>query len=123
MHRFAKWVFNLAGAYGVLALVPMYFSEAKFGLENPPAINHPGFYYGFIGLALVFQLVFFLIARDPARYRLFMVPAILEKLSFALPALILTSQGRLAQPMLLGAAIDLILCALFFAAFLKTPRA
>lgn len=120
--KFAKWTFALAGVYGVGVLAPMYFTETRFGLENPPPVSHPAFYYGFVGLALVFQVVFFVIARDPIRYRPLMVVALFEKLSFGIPALILNSQGRLAPPLMAGATIDLILFALFFVALLKTPR-
>lgn len=122
MNRFATWVFNFAGIYGVVALAPMYFTESKFSLENPPAIGQPGFYYGFVGVALAFQLVFFIIAQDPGRYRLIMLPSLFEKLSFGGAAVALHLQGRLPQPLLLGAMIDFGLAALFFAAFLKTEK-
>jgi hypothetical protein len=40
---------------GLLALLPQYFLEAGNGLDFPPAINHPEYYFGFIGVAVVWQ--------------------------------------------------------------------
>src|SRR5262245_15031758 len=93
---FARRVFLIAGVYGLLVLVQMYFTEAKLGRDFPPPITHPEHYYGFIGVAIAWQVVFLVIARDPIRYRLVMLPAILEKLAFGLAAVVLFFQGRLA---------------------------
>ena len=120
--RFAKIVFTVAGVYGLLVLVPQYFLEGKYGRDFPPPVTHPEHYYGFVGLALVWQVAFLMIARDPARYRPMMIVAVLEKLSFgvAVPALYLA--GRVAPLLLAPAVLDLLLGALFVAAYLKTPR-
>jgi hypothetical protein len=42
--------------------------------NDPPAITHPGFYYGFVSVGLAWQVAFFVIARDPVRFRLMMIP-------------------------------------------------
>jgi hypothetical protein len=118
--KFARIVFNAAGVYGVLVLVPQYFMEERIGRDFPPPINHPEHFYGFIGVALAWQILFFIIARDPVRLRPAMWPAILEKLSFGIAAIVLFAQGRIV-PLLLGAGlIDLTLAALFFAAWRAT---
>ncbi len=119
--KFAKYVFNIAGIYGLIVLLPQYFLESKTGIDNPPAIAHPEYFYGFIGVAVAFQVVFLIIARDPVRYRLMMLPSVTEKLSFAIPAAVLYTQDRLPPAMLGAGLIDLVLGILFFAAFLKTP--
>lgn len=49
--KFAKRVFSVAGLYGVIVIVPMYFAEGRIGRDHPPAITHPEFYYGFLGVA------------------------------------------------------------------------
>ena len=67
--KFAKIVFYVAGIYGLLVLFPQYFMEAKTGQDFPPAITHPEYYYGFIGVALAFQILFLIIARNPLQYR------------------------------------------------------
>lgn len=43
--------------------------------------------YGFIGVAAAWQVAFLLIAQDPLRYRLLILPGILEKLGFGVAAL------------------------------------
>ncbi|HEX8177688.1 MAG TPA: hypothetical protein VF543_21545 [Pyrinomonadaceae bacterium] len=118
--RFAKIVYTVAGVYGLLALLPQYFLEEKTGRDYPPPITHPEYYYGFIGVAVAWQLLFLILARDPVRYRLMMIPTILEKASFGIPVLILFALSRVG-PMMLGAGIiDLILGTLFAISYAKT---
>ena len=120
--RFAKYVFGVAGIYGVLALLPQYFMEGKINADNPPAITHPEYFYGFIGVGLAWQALFLVIAKDPVRYRLAMLPAILEKLTFSGAAAALYLQRRLALQVLAFGMIDLALAALFIIAFRVTPK-
>ena len=117
---FAKRVFFVAGVYGILSLTPMYFLEGRVGRDFPPPIAHPEHFYGFVGVALAWQVLFLVLARDPVRYRLMMLPAILEKLSFVIAAGVLFLQGRLAGAMLGPASIDLLLAGFFGLAFLRT---
>ena len=119
--RFAKIVFTVAGVYGLLVLVPQYFLEGRYGRDFPPPISHPEHYYGFVGLALVWQLAFLVIARDPVRYRPLILVAVLEKLSFGLAIPVLYLMGRVAPLLFAPAVIDLLLGALFLASYLKTP--
>ena len=120
--KFAKYTFLIAAVYGVLALLPQYFMEEKNGRDFPPAITHPEYYYGFIGVALAWQIVFLIIAKNPLKYRLLMIPAILEKASFAAAAIVLFLSERLSTVMLGAGLIDLILGILFVIAYLKTPE-
>jgi len=120
--KFAKRVFLVAGIFGVLALIPQYFLEARTGRDFPPPITHPEYFYGFIGVALGWQLLFFIIARDPVRFRPAMGPAIFEKLSFGIAVIVLYVQGRLAALMLAPAAIDILFAILFFVAYRTTPK-
>src|SRR5471032_2038295 len=97
--------------------------EAQFGRNYPPLITHPEFFYGFIGIAVAWQVVFLLIAQDPIRYRLIIIPGILEKFTFGIAAFVLYAQGRLSpSPVgpLGGAVIDLVLGTLFLVAFYKS---
>lgn len=120
---FARRVFLVAGVYGLAVLLPQYFLEARIGRDHPPAITHPEYYYGFIGIAVAWQIVFLLVARDPVRYRPVMLAAIVEKASFGLPALWLYLLGRLSAEMLAAGILDLILLVLFAAAYLRTSAA
>jgi hypothetical protein len=118
--RFARYVFGLAGIYGLLVLAPQYFLESRISTEMPPAITHAEYFYGFIGLGLVWQLGFLLIASDPRRYRPLMLLGVLEKLSFVLPVGLLYVQGRVGTQALGFSLIDLMLGILFLAAFRAT---
>ena len=98
----------------------MYFLEgADRAGSAPPPITHPEFFYGFLGVAVAWQVAFLVIARDPARFRPLMVPAVLEKATFGLAAVALWLGGRLAAPMLAAGLIDLALGVLFVVAFLR----
>ena len=121
--RFAKHVFRIAGVWGVLTLTPLYFTLDWIGRQYPPAITHPDFYFGFIGLALVWQVAFFVIATDPVRFRPMMAVAILEKFSYVITVVVLYAQGRLQGGQITPAVPDFILGSLFIAGFLKTKSA
>lgn len=118
--RFARWVFTGAAIYGIVVLAPQYFLEERIGIDYPPPITHPEHFYGFVGLALVWQFVFLLIARDPLRYRPLMLVAVLEKLAFGIPCLILYGQGRIPPAVLGAGLVDLLLGTLFVVSYLKT---
>jgi hypothetical protein len=120
--QFARRVFHIAGIYGLVVLLPQYFMEGRLGRDYPPPINHPEHFYGFIGVATAWQVAFLIIARDPARYRLLMLPGILEKLSFGLAALVLFAQGRLAPTIVAFGVVDLLWAVLFAWAYVKVGR-
>ena|SRR5689334_19255319 len=121
--RFAKIVFFVAGIYGLIVLLPQYFFEERTGQDYPPPITHPEYYYGFIGLAVVWQIVFLIVSRDPVRYRPLMIVAILEKACFAIPSAILLSQHRIPGMIFGFAMIDTFLGLLFLIAYLKMKDA
>lgn len=118
--KFAKIVFWIAGVWGVLILTPLYFMFDTIGRQAPPAITHPQYYYGFVGVALVWQFVFFLIATDPSRFRPLIGLSVLEKLSFVLAVGALALQGRLKAIEWVAAVPDTILLILFLIALART---
>jgi hypothetical protein len=121
--RFAKGVFWVAGIWGLLAITPLYFMFELIGRKDPPAITHPGFYYGFVGVALAWQIAFLVIARDPARMRPMMVPSMVEKFSYGIAVVTLVMQGRMHRSDLVFAATDLLLGVLFVIAYVGTRQA
>jgi hypothetical protein len=121
--KFAKRLFFIAGVYGVLVLLPQYFLEAKNGRDFPPPITHPEYFYGFIGVALAWQILFLILSRDPVRYRAMMIPGVLEKAGFGVAAVVLFLQGRVPTLMLVFAGVDLLFAALFVLAYVKTGNA
>src|SRR6516164_13186 len=122
--KFASVVFWVAGIWGLLVITPLYFMFDLIGRKDPPAITHPGFYYGFVGVALAWQLAFLVIARDPLRLRPMMIPSVVEKFTYGIAVVALVMQGRMHRSDLVFAATDSILGLLFVIAYWKTgvPR-
>ncbi len=120
--RFAKNVFLIAGIYGVLVMAPMYFMEAKTGIDYPPAITHPEYYYGFVGVTLAWQFAFLLMSRDPIKYRMLMPVAMFEKFSYVVALIFLLAQNRVPAIVSVFGAIDFVLGVLFVMAFVKTKN-
>ena len=118
--KFAKIVFSIAGIWGVLVLAPLYFMFDMIGRQDPPAITHPGFYYGFIILGLAWQIAFFVIARDPVRFRLMMIPSMVEKFGYGASLLSLYLQHRLHASDLIFGGVDVLFGVLFLLAFFRT---
>ena len=120
--KFAKIVFLIAGIWGVLLLAPLYFLFDLIGTQDPPPITHPAFFYGFAGLGLAWQVAFFMIARDPLRFRPIMIPSILEKVGYGGAVVVLYAQGRMHAQDLAFGLVDLLLATLFAAAFVLTRQ-
>jgi hypothetical protein len=120
--KFAKAVFWVAGIWGLLVITPLYFMFDLIGQKDPPAITHPGFYYGFVGLGLAWQLAFLFIAQDPLRLRPMMIPSMVEKFAYGAAVVALVAQGRTRPSDLVFAATDTLLGLLFIAAFVSTRK-
>jgi len=118
--KLAKIVFWVAGIYGVLVITPLYFLFNSIGVKDPPPVTHPGFYYGFAGTALAWQLAFLVIATNPVRFRPLMIPSIFEKWSYGVAMTILFLQGRLHLFDLAFGGCDLLLGVLFLISFFAT---
>ena len=120
--RFARIVYLAAGMVGLLEIVPLYFYEATLNRTQPPAITHPEFYYGFLGVTLAWQIAFLVIARDPVRFRPLMPVSWIEKALYPLAVWWLVSQGRTHSDMLYAAALDVVWLVLFVFAWFRTAR-
>jgi hypothetical protein len=120
MMRFAKGVYLLAGVLGVFLVAPAYFMEGSNATINPPAIEHPEFYYGFVGVVLVWQFVYLLVGSDPLRYRPIMLLAALAKGSFVVAIVTLFVIGRVHTFWLGLAAFDGTFAVLFLVAYAWT---
>jgi hypothetical protein len=118
--KFAKVVFWIAFFWGVLILTPLYFMFNLIGQQDPPAITHPGFFYGFASVGLAWQIAFLFIARDPVRLRPMMIPAVIEKFGYGATLLILYFQQRIHPSDLAFAGVDTLLGVFFLLAFFRT---
>jgi hypothetical protein len=118
--KFARWIFWLAGAYGLVALVPQYFLFEQIGRDMPPPITHPEYFYGFVGVAVAWQVAFLVIGYDPRRFRPIMPVAVLEKLSFGVAVAILFARQEVAASTFVFGLVDLSLGTLFVLAWWLT---
>jgi hypothetical protein len=120
--RFARWVFLLAGIIGLVELVPLYFLEEMIGVRQPPPINHPEFYYGFVGVAIAWQVAFLIISRDPLRYRPLMPAIFLEKLLYPACIVVLHLKGRFPASAMAAPLLDLVWLGLFLTVWVRTKE-
>ena len=118
--RFAKAVYWVAGIWGLLVITPLYFMFDLIGRKDPPAITHPGFYYGFVGTALAWQIAFLIIGTDPVRLRPMMIPSMVEKFAYGIAVVALVVHGAMHRSDLVFAGTDLVLGVLFVAAWVQT---
>jgi hypothetical protein len=121
--RFARAVFTCAGIWGLVVLTPLYFSFDLVGRFYPPAITHPDFFYGFIGVAIAWQVGFLLIGRNPEGLHAMMIPAMLEKFGYVFTLIVLYAQGSLRFGQFVVAIPDFVLGMLFVIAFLQVDAA
>ena len=113
----ARWILRIAGIYGLLVIVPGFFSETQFGVMFPPVVTHPEMYYGFYCVALAWQVAFLVMANAPATYRLLLLPAMIEKGLFPAITTWLFLSGRLAWSWYAISLIDAVFLVLFIIAF------
>ena len=117
---FARVVFVVAGIWGIVVLTPFYWLVDVTGRQYAPPAAYPHFFYGFVGVALVWQIAFLVIGSNPARFRAFMILAMLEKFSYVATLAVLYGQDRIAPVDALAAVPDGLLGLLFVLAFVKT---
>jgi len=120
--KFAKYVFIAAGVWGIAVLTPLFFLVDITGRPYAAPRDHPHFYYGFLAVAMAWQLAFLVIGSNPVRYRLLMIPAFIEKAGYIVTTTVLYGHGRISADEAGTAIPDSLLLVLFVVAFLKTSR-
>lgn len=118
--RLARIVFVLAGVWGIVVLTPFYWLVDVTARRYDPPTTYPHFFYGFVGVALAWQIAFLVIGSNPTRFRTFMIPAMLEKFGYVATLAVLYGQGRIAAVDAVAAVPDGLLGLLFVLAFVKT---
>jgi len=114
----ARKVFLAACGWGALTLLPLPFLRGAIEVQRPLA--HLEYFYGFIGVCLAFQLVFWLVASDPQRYRPLMPCCAFEKAAFSAPVAVLVATGKADASLLLFALADTLLMVLFLHSYFAT---
>ena len=120
--KFARVVFIGAGVWGVTVLTPLYWLFDITGRRYPAPVDYPHFFFGFVSVAMAWQIAFLIIGSNPVRFRALMIPAILEKLGFVSTLAVLYAQSRISAVDAQAAVPDLMLCVLFVVALAKTLR-
>ena len=115
--KLAKWIFLVAGIFGLLVTVPMALAEKAVEQIMPPAVNHPEFFYGFVFLNACWQVLYLFLSTDPARYRPMMIPSFLAKASGVVALTWLYLQKRISGQWAATIIIDGIWALLFLVAF------
>jgi hypothetical protein len=119
--RFAKIVFIAAGVWGIVVLTPLYFLLDISGPQNVAPTTYPQFVYGFLSVAMAWQIAFLMIGTSPVRFRPLMIASIVEKFGHVMTVAVLYGQARISTLDAMAAGPDLLLGVLFIAAFAKTP--
>jgi hypothetical protein len=120
---FARWTFIGAGIWGIAVLTPLYWLADITGRPYSAPTDYPHFFYGFLSVAMAWQIAFLIIGAHPARYRPLMIAGILEKLGHVAGVVVLYSRARIPSVDAQAAIPDLVLAILFIIAFAKTRAA
>jgi hypothetical protein len=99
--KFAKVVFIAAGIWGIGVLTPLYW-----------LVDVSGRRYG--------EIAFLIIGSNPARFRMLMIPGMLEKLGYVVGLSLLYQQARVTWADAQAAVPDFVLAILMMLAFVKT---
>ena len=118
--RFATFTFLGAGIWGITVLTPLFWHVDLTGRRYSVPAEHPDFFYGFLAVAMAWQIAFLVIGIDPARFRPLMIPAIVEKLGYVSVLTVLYSRARISAIDAQAAVPDLLLAILFVVAFVIT---
>ena len=111
--RLARWVFRVAGLYGIVVVAPMFFLERQMA----PGATHPVFFYAWVSVNLAWQILFVVLSTDPMRYRPMMPVCVLVKAAAVVAIPWLYVVGRVGGMWLGAAAVDLVFAVLFLAAY------
>jgi hypothetical protein len=120
--KFARVAFLIAGVWGIVVLTPLYFLVDLTGRQYAAPADYPQFFYGFLSVAMAWQIAFLVIGSSPARFRPLMIPSIVEKFGHVTGVAVLYGQGRLSVADATAAGPDLLLGILFVLAFAMTPK-
>jgi hypothetical protein len=118
--QLARRIFIGAAIWGVLIVTPLFFMEGYYSARY--GAGQPLWYYGFACVTLAWQFGYLLCGLDPVRYRPLMPIAMAAKLSFGVTGFILWQTGRTPLQLWVVTTPDLILVALFFWAWTRTPK-
>lgn len=118
--RFARRVYVGAGIWGLAVLLPLFALVDVTGRRYAPPTDYPHFFYGFVAVAIAWQVAFLVIGSDPARFRALMVPSVIEKMGWVVTLVVLYATGHISAVDAQASVPDFVLGLLFIMAFIKT---
>lgn len=121
--RFARIVFIGAGVWGIAVLTPLYWLVDVTGRAYSPPADYPQFFYGFLSVAMAWQIAFLVIGSNPSRFWPLMIPSVVEKLGHVTTVAVLYGKDRISTLDAQAALPDLLLGLLFIAALVRTRTA
>jgi hypothetical protein len=120
--RFARFVFTGGGIWGIVVLMPLYWLVDVTGRSYGAPTDYPHFFYGFLSVAMAWQIAFLVIGSSPMKFRPLMIPSILEKLGYVGTLAVLYWNARISATDAQAAVPDLLLAILFIVALAKTRQ-
>jgi hypothetical protein len=117
--KFARIVFIGAGVWGIVVLTPLFWLLDVTGRHYASPADYPHFFYGFVGVAMAWQIAFLVIGSNPARFWPLMFPSVVEKLGHVTTVAVLYSQARIPAVDAQAAVPDLLLGVLFIIALAR----
>ena len=118
--RLARIIFIGAGIWGIAVLTPLYWLVDISGRHYAAPNDYPQFFYGFIAVAIAWQIAFLIIGSNPARFRLLMIPAAIEKLGYVSTLILMYGRSRVSAIDVQPAIPDGLIGLLFIVAFWAT---
>jgi len=118
----AKLIFRVAAILDILALTPILFFPNRIGNPVPRPLTEPEYFHGFLAYALIFALLFLVIASNPIRYRPVMWIAIVQKFVYPIAIFGLLSTHRAPPAKSFYAGTEFLFALLFILALIKTPK-
>ena len=118
--RLAKIIFIGAGIWGIAVLTPLYWLVDISGRHYAPPNDYPQFFYGFIGVAIAWQIAFLVIGSNPARFRMLMIPAMIEKFGYISTLILMYGRSQISSIDVQPAVPDGLIGLLFIVAFWAT---
>ena len=114
--KLVKWIFLIAGIFGLISTIPLAFAEKTISVQQPE------FYYGFVFLNICLQIIYIIISKSPVRFRPIMIPAVLAKASGTIALTWLYLIGRVSSQWLAIGAVDGVFAILFIISYFSTPK-
>ena len=118
--RLARIIFIGAGIWGIAVLTPLYWLVDISGRHYLPPNDYPQFFYGFIAVAIAWQIAFLVIGSNPARFRMLMIPAMIEKFAYISTLILMYGRAQISSIDVQPAIPDGLIGLLFIVAFWAT---